>query len=92
VYYNARGCVPLELRADAPEFCRAAYFTGGERGVRQEQNCIHDFFDFTQPADRVRLFFRLISLGWVHGSFDDASSQSELILSIKTEHEEDWPV
>jgi hypothetical protein len=53
---------------------------------------MYDFFDFTQPADRVRLFFRLISLGWVHGSFDDAGSQSELILSIKTEHEEDWPV
>src|SRR5229473_5438759 len=22
-------------------------FTSGERGVRQEQNCIYDFFDFT---------------------------------------------
>ena len=34
------------------------YFTCGERGVCQEQNCIYDFFDFTHPADRVTLIRR----------------------------------
>jgi len=47
-------------------------FTSGERGVRQEQNCIYDFFDFTHPAHGVQSFQRLIGLGFMHRSFDDA--------------------
>ena len=39
------------------------YFTSGEGGVYQEQNCIYDFFDFTHPADRVQPFEKLMGFG-----------------------------
>src|SRR5260370_7214362 len=49
------------------------YFTSPERGfLRQEQNCIYDFLDFTHPADRVQPFEKLIGLGFMHRSFDSA--------------------
>src|SRR6202035_5419670 len=47
-------------------------FTGGECGVRQVQNCVHDFFNFTDPADRLQPFERLQCLGPMHRSVDDA--------------------
>src|SRR6266481_9372496 len=47
-------------------------FTGGECGVRQEQDCIHDFLDFTHPIDRMQPFEELVTLRLVHGSVDDA--------------------
>ena len=48
------------------------YFTSGERGVRQEQHCIYDFFDFTHPSDRVQPFEKLMGLGFMHRSIDGA--------------------
>src|SRR6266446_1344095 len=47
-------------------------FTGGECGVRQVQNCVHDLFDFTDPADRMQPFEKLKGLGFMHRSVDDA--------------------
>ena len=45
------------------------YFTSGEGGVYQEQNCIYDFFDFAHPADRVQPFEKLMGLGLTcHGN------------------------
>jgi hypothetical protein len=48
------------------------YFTSGEGGVYQEQNCIYDFFDFTHPADGVQPLEKLMGLGFVHRSIDGA--------------------
>jgi len=35
-------------------------FTRGERGVSQKQSCVDDFFDFTDPADRVQPFQKVM--------------------------------
>src|SRR5260370_22232847 len=48
------------------------YFTSGEGGVYQEQNCIYDFFDFTHSADGVQPLEKLMGLGFVHRSIDGA--------------------
>src|SRR5712671_1103615 len=71
---SARLCMAESLR-ELPFACvRAAiyvqYFSSGEGGVHQEQNCIHDFFDFTHPADRVQPFEKLMGLGFMHRSID----------------------
>jgi len=44
------------------------YFTRGERGVGRKQSCVDDFFDFTDPADRVQPFEKVISFRFMHGS------------------------
>src|SRR5882724_3812049 len=46
------------------------YFTRGERGVGQKQNCVDDFFDLTDPADRVQPFEKVMSFRFMHGSID----------------------
>jgi len=38
------------------------YLTRGERRIRQEQNCIDDFLDFTDPANRVQPFQKIVGL------------------------------
>ena len=43
------------------------YFTSGECGVGQEQNCIYDFFDLTDPGDRVQPFQKLMCFWFMHG-------------------------
>src|SRR6267378_8396781 len=46
------------------------YFTGGERGVGQKQSSVDDFFDLTDPADRVQPFEEVMSFRFMHGSID----------------------
>src|SRR5436853_4957032 len=45
-------------------------FARGERGVGQKQGCVDDFFDLTDPADRVQPFEKVMSFRFVHGSID----------------------
>src|SRR3954471_21599446 len=45
-------------------------FTRGEGGVGQKQSCVDDFFDLTDPADRVQSFEEVMSLRFMHGSVD----------------------
>ena len=45
-------------------------FTRGERGVGQKQSCVDDFFDLTDPADRVQPFEKVMGFGFMHGSID----------------------
>src|SRR5258705_719855 len=47
-------------------------FTGGECGVRQIENCIYNFLDFTDPADRMQAFQKLKGLWFMHRSVDNA--------------------
>src|SRR3982074_523533 len=46
------------------------YFTRGERGVGQKQSCVDDFFDLTDPADRVQPFEKVMSFRFMHRSVD----------------------
>jgi hypothetical protein len=46
------------------------YFTRGERGVGKKQSCVDDFFDLTDPADRVQPFEKVMSFRFMHGSID----------------------
>src|ERR1700687_5389402 len=46
------------------------YFTRGERGVGQKQNCVDDFFDLTDPADRVQPSEKVMSFRFMHRSID----------------------
>src|SRR5882762_8338997 len=45
-------------------------FTRGERGVGQKQSRVDDFFDLTDPADRVQPFEKFMSFRFMHGSID----------------------
>jgi len=41
-----------------------------KRRIRQEQNCIDDFFDFTDPANRVQPFQEIVGvLRFVHREY-----------------------
>src|SRR5436309_7233245 len=46
------------------------YFARGERRVGQKQSRVDDFFDLTDPADRVQPFEKVMSLRLMHGSVD----------------------
>src|SRR5215472_7328402 len=46
------------------------YFTRGKRGVDQKQSCIDDFFDLTDPADRLQTLEKVMSFRFMHGSID----------------------
>src|SRR5437870_11628308 len=48
------------------------YFTRGGRGVGQKQSCVDDFFDLTDPAERVQPFEKVMSFWFVHRSIDDS--------------------
>src|ERR1700686_3991682 len=46
------------------------YFTRGERGVGQKQSRIDDFFDLTDPADRMQPFEKVMGFRFMHRSID----------------------
>src|ERR1700730_5631190 len=50
------------------------YFTRGERGVGQKQNCVDDFFDLTDPADRGQPSEKVMSFRFMHRSIDHSSA------------------
>src|SRR6266403_937720 len=45
-------------------------FTRGERGIGQKQSRVDDFFDLTNPADRVQPFEKVMSFRFMHRSID----------------------
>src|SRR5262245_37636482 len=46
------------------------YFTRGERGIAQKQSCIDDFFDLTEPAERLQTLEKVMGFRFMHGSID----------------------
>src|SRR5258705_1543603 len=61
------------FRSPFARVCAAIHvqdFTRRERGVGQKQSCVDDFFDLTDPADRVQSFEEVMSFRLMHRSID----------------------